>query len=64
MEVVKRGNSYSARPTKVKCESCKSTLKVNAGEWKKGTYGSEEIVTCVVCGEEIVRPGTEYTGDF
>lgn len=52
------------KPTRVTCKRCESELLVEHHEWWKGVYGSELVVLCPCCHEEVVRPGTEYWGDF
>jgi hypothetical protein len=49
---------------KVICKGCNATLEVAEREWRDGGYGSERQVSCPGCGSRVVKPGTEYTGDF
>ncbi len=62
VEIIELGNKDLK--TVVTCKSCKSKLGVLKGEWKEGEYGSERVVTCPACGGEVIKPGTDYTGDF
>ena len=64
MRILHRSTASIAQPTKMDCHKCKSTVEIEQGEWRKGTYGSEQDVSCIVCGAGLVKPGTEYTGDF
>jgi uncharacterized CHY-type Zn-finger protein len=50
--------------TEITCTKCKSTLEVHEAEWVESSYGSERYVSCPVCKAHIVKPGTEYRGDF
>lgn len=61
VEVLKEGK---VKAQIVKCKFCKAELKVRESEWEKGDYGSQQIITCPCCAETVVRPGTDYTGDF
>lgn len=50
--------------SRISCPACQATLEVQPTDWKEGTYGSERVVECPCCGDAIVKPGTEYHGDF
>jgi NAD-dependent SIR2 family protein deacetylase len=63
MKIIKTGKYYRP-PVTMTCSHCDAELEVGQNDWRKGTYGGEEIVSCPCCKAEIVRPGTEYTGDF
>ena len=62
VKVIEQGNKIPT--TQVKCYNCKSVLEVANNEWRDGDYGSERIVSCPVCSATLVKPGSEYTGDF
>lgn len=50
--------------TSIKCKKCESELEVAPADWEKGEYGSEEYIRCPLCDQYLLRPGTEYRGDF
>jgi ribosomal protein S27E len=62
VEVLKVGSRKFV--TEITCTKCKSKLSVVDGEWKDSGYGSERHVSCPVCKSYIVKPGSEYRGDF
>ena len=64
MKIISIGDSYDTQESEITCGRCKSVIAVRNSEWKYGTYGSEQVCKCPVCENEIVRPGTEYQGDF
>jgi NAD-dependent SIR2 family protein deacetylase len=51
-------------PLELTCHLCKSVLEIEEKDWRKGDCGSEMVVACPVCKAELVKPGTEYQGDF
>lgn len=63
MRLIRRGGTH-ALPIEATCTGCKSVFSVEQADWKDGEYGGEKIVKCTVCGYSIVKPGTEYRGDF
>lgn len=62
VEILKLGSSKLV--TEITCRKCQSTLNAHDGEWKDSGYGSERHINCPVCKTYIVKPGTEYQGDF
>jgi hypothetical protein len=65
MKIIKQGRKAGRSTiTKVLCPECEAALEVQDAEWNRGTYGSERIVHCPCCNGQIVKPGTEYHGDF
>lgn len=64
MKIVYRSDLPMAQPTRIECTFCGSTLDVEPADWVKGTYGSEMVCKCPICARQLVKPGTEYTGDF
>jgi NAD-dependent SIR2 family protein deacetylase len=60
--VLERGSAKSV--TRISCSRCHSKLEVGDAEWRDGGYGSERFVSCPVCAAHLIKPGTEYTGDF
>jgi hypothetical protein len=62
MKILKRGVYHGT--SIVTCKRCESELEVHEAEWKDGVLGSEKYVRCPVCIAEVLKPGTEYRGDF
>jgi NAD-dependent SIR2 family protein deacetylase len=63
MKIIKQGKRYRP-PIVVTCSECDAQIEVDQNDWKSGTYGGEKVVSCPCCQACIVKPGTEYTGDF
>lgn len=63
MRIVSYGNDV-VKPTMITCTRCESVLEVANKDWKPDTYGGEQVCRCGACGAELVKPGTEYRGDF
>lgn len=62
VRILQQGKAQSV--SQVSCKNCNATLEVGDREWRDGGYGSERHVSCPNCGSTVVRPGSEYTGDF
>ena len=62
MRIIKWGSGKN--PTRMTCEDCLTEIEIAESDWKEGTYGSERVVKCPGCSRTLVKPNTEYTGDF
>jgi NAD-dependent SIR2 family protein deacetylase len=60
MKLLERGTKSLAKPILMTCSRCESKLEIEEADWQKGTYGSEMVAKCMVCGTFLVKPGTEY----